>query len=531
MAEIDKLLRIAYETKASDLHLSAGEPVRMRIDGDLVAYAPEIRSNEDLQKLIFEILSEDEKARLQTHLNLDKSYGVEGCGFFRVNVLWTRRGIASVMRSIPFKIPTLEDLGLPPAVKKLSEAPKGLVLVTGPTGSGKSTTLAAMINYINTNFPLHILTAEDPVEFVHTSKQSLINQREIGANCLSFSDALTYALREDPDVILVGEMRDLETIGLALTAAETGHLVFGTLHTRGAGASVDRIIDSFPANQQAMIRTMLAESLVGVISQALLKRCDKGGRVAAFEILLVNHAISNLIREGKTFQMQSIMQTSRKDGMVLMEQNLLELVEKGIVTVEEAASHLDDPSQLLGKVGSSPKKSSAPSIFGTPAPTAPKMPLPNAAGAGAPPALGKPALPPNPAAAAKPSPLVKPAAEPPKTTPVPTAQPVAAAPKPAVAVAAPARTAVAAPAPELASIEVEDLLSAGDDLDVSLSFDDVPESEESPGTLDISEVEGSINIGMDLISEEDQVTATAMNIRPAEVEEMIPAPKPVPATP
>ncbi len=396
MAEIDKLFRAAYEKRASDLHLSAGEPVRMRIDGDLVALDSHPYSDEALQKLIFEILSEPERKKCLSNRNLDKSYGVDGCGFFRVNVFWTRRGVAAVMRSIPFKIPTLEDLGLPPVIRKLSESPKGLVLVTGPTGSGKSTTLAAMINYINSNFQYHILTAEDPVEFVHESKQSLINQREIGANCPSFADALKYALREDPDVILVGEMRDLETISLALTAAETGHLVFGTLHTRGAGASVDRIIDSFPANQQAMIRTMLAESLVGVVSQALLKRADSKGRVAAFEILVVNHAIANLIREGKTFQMASSMQTGRKEGMLLMEQHILELVQKGVVSADEALSHVEEPNGVVAKTLSSikpaskpfdgfeqlsaqPMGSHAPSKPLMPAMKAPKMPLPNVA--------------------------------------------------------------------------------------------------------------------------------------------------------
>jgi twitching motility protein PilT len=359
MPEIERYLKLCMERRASDLHFSAGEPVRARIDGDLETLEPHPMDDNILQRILFEILTEAERKKFLSLKNLDKSYALEGRGYFRVNIFLTRRGLGAVLRTIPSKIPTMGELGLPEAVKTLSELGKGLVLVTGPTGSGKSTTLAAMINHINSNFPYHILTAEDPVEFVHTSKKSLVNQREIGSNCPSFADALKYALREDPDVILVGEMRDLETIGLALTAAETGHLVFGTLHTRGAGASVDRIIDSFPANQQAMIRTMLSESLAGVISQSLLKRADKSGRVAAYEILVVNHAISNLVREGKTFQIPSIMQTGRKEGMILMDQHILELVDKGMVAVEEAEAYMEDPTPLASRKGRAPMKPTA----------------------------------------------------------------------------------------------------------------------------------------------------------------------------
>jgi twitching motility protein PilT len=370
MAHIDRYLSFAVTNRASDLHFSAGEPARVRIDGDLVALSEGALNEEQLQEILYEILNDTEREKLNTNKNLDKSYSVENVGFFRVNIFWTRRGIAAVLRTIPQKIPTMQDLNLPEAILNLTESPKGLVLVTGPTGSGKSTTLAAMIDHINTNHNYHILTAEDPVEFVHQSKESLVNQREIGANCQSFADALKYALREDPDVILVGEMRDLETIGLALTAAETGHLVFGTLHTRGAGASVDRIIDSFPANQQAMIRTMLSESLVGVVSQSLLKRADGKGRIAAFEILIVNHAISNLIREGKTFQITSIIQTGRREGMILMDQHLIELVEKGLVTMEEALPYMEDPAQAqarLKKAGGAPQGMSTPQAARAPA--------------------------------------------------------------------------------------------------------------------------------------------------------------------
>ncbi len=248
--------------------------------------------------------------------------------------------MAAVLRAIPSQVPTLDELGLPEIVTRFSGLSKGLVLVTGPTGSGKSTTLAAMIDWINSTQPSHVLTIEDPIEFIHQSKTALINQREIGHSCLNFADGLKYALREDPDVILIGELRDLETMALALTAAETGHLVLATLHTRGAAASIDRIIDSFAANQQSMIRTMLAESLAGVVSQTLLKRADGKGRVGAYEIMVVNHAISNLIREGKVFQIESVMQTARKEGMVLLPQSVKSLLDRGLVTKEEANPYL-----------------------------------------------------------------------------------------------------------------------------------------------------------------------------------------------
>jgi twitching motility protein PilT len=318
----------------------------MRVDGELIAITESSFDPAQLEEMLFEILSEEERVKFLASRNLDKSYHGDS-GHFRVNMFFTSRGVAAVLRAIPKKIPSFEELGLPSVISRLTDLPKGLVLVTGPTGSGKSTTLAAMIHHINCNHPYHILTAEDPIEFVHQSRRSLINQREIGTHCPTFSDALKYALREDPDVILVGEMRDLETIALALTAAETGHLVFGTLHTRGAAASVDRIIDSFPANQQAMIRTMLSESLAAVVSQCLLRRAEGKGRMAAYEILVVNTAIANLIREGKTYQMPSIIQTARKEGMVLMEQSILELVQKKVVAPQEAAAFLDD-SAVLG---------------------------------------------------------------------------------------------------------------------------------------------------------------------------------------
>ena len=425
MAVIDRYLKAALNSRASDLHFSCGEPVRFRIDGDLVAlenHPP--MDNETLLQMFAEITTEQEQEKLNQSRNLDKSYMAEGIGNFRVNIFWMRRGLAAVLRTIPTKIPTIEDLGLPEVCRKLTEIPKGLVLVTGPTGSGKSTTLAAMLNYINENCPYHILTVEDPVEFVHPSKKCLVNQREIGNSCLSFSDALKYALREDPDVILVGEMRDLETIGLALTAAETGHLVFGTLHTRGAGASVDRIIDSFPANQQAMIRAMLSESLAGVISQALLKKASGSWRVAAYEIMVVNHAISNLIREGKTFQITSIMQTGRGAGMILMEQHVRELLSKGIIAPEEAANFLPELAHAVEK------KPAAGA--GGPAPTAAAKPAPSA----------KPTVSGSPAAPAKPTVVA------PSTPPTPAVAPaVPAAAMPATKPMAPAKTAPPPPPP------------------------------------------------------------------------------------
>jgi len=374
MAGIDRYLKLAVDQKASDIHFSSGQAVRMRLQGDLTPLDERPMSAEQMESLLFEVLTEEERERFHAQHNLDKSYSSPGIGNFRINIFKTRSGIAGVLRIIPSRLPSIAELGLPETVKNLCELGKGLILVTGPTGSGKSTTLAAMIHHINQYFPYHILTAEDPVEFVHTSNMSLINQREIGNSCPTFADALKYALREDPDVILVGEMRDLETIALALTAAETGHLVFGTLHTRGAAASIDRIIDSFPGNQQAMIRTMLAESLVAVISQSLLKRADGVGRVAAYELMIVNHAIANLIREGKTFQVASIIQTARKEGMMLMEQHIKELVQKGVVSKEEAASYLEQGTSMAnrkaaGAVPSVTKPTPIKPTFGGPAAT------------------------------------------------------------------------------------------------------------------------------------------------------------------
>lgn len=451
MARLDDYLRYAMEQRASDIHFSADEPIRMRIDGDLIAIDDNRLSSEEIDRLFDAILTETDREKLTKNKNLDKSHLVEGVGNFRVNVFFMKRGIGAVIRSIPSRMPTMQELGLPATIQQLADLPKGLVLVTGPTGSGKSTTLAAILNHINETCPYHILTVEDPVEFVHPPKMSLVNQREIGENCHSFADALKYALREDPDVILVGEMRDLETIALALTAAETGHLVFGTLHTRGAGASVDRIIDSFPANQQGMVRAMLAESLAAVISQALLKKKDGKGRVAAYEIMVVNHAISNLIREGKTFQIPSILQTSKKDGMMLMSQHMKELVEKGIVAEEEIAAYLDEGPGQTGKAKSAGKPApkfgaSLPPMKASATPAAAPAKVPSAA---APPAAPKAATPPPPAAklsAPPPAPTPK-ASVPASPAPKASAPPVPPAPKASATAVPPAPKASGTAAP------------------------------------------------------------------------------------
>jgi twitching motility protein PilT len=289
-----------------------------------------------MEEIALEILNKDERNLFSKNKNLDKSYRLEGVGNFRVNLFIANQGLAAVIRILPVEIPTPEKLGIPESLMQQIEVPKGLILVTGTTGSGKSTTLASMIQYLNQKFPLHILTLEDPIEYIYQSEQALIQQREIGQNCESYSQALKYALRQDPDVILVGELRDLETISLALTAAETGHLVFATLHTRTAAASIDRMVESFPVNQQAMARLLLSESLKAVVSQVLIKDKSGKGRVAAFEVLINNLAVSNLIREGKSFQIPSHMQTGSKDGMVTLENAIRELVTQEKIDATEA---------------------------------------------------------------------------------------------------------------------------------------------------------------------------------------------------
>lgn len=330
MAKIDELFKIMVERGASDLHLAAGSPPMLRLDGDIVKLEFQELTNDDCQALIFEILNEKQKRLFIENWELDCSYSVEGIGRFRVNVFMQRKGMGAVMRVIPTKIKTAEQLGLPAEVLQVIQCHKGLICVTGPTGSGKSTTLAALIDHINRNESAHILTIEDPIEFVHPNIKSLVNQREVGGHTKSFANALKAALREDPDIILVGEMRDLETIQLAMTAAETGHLVFGTLHTNNAHKTIDRIIDVFPQEQQDQVRVMLSESLRGVIAQALLPKLG-GGRCAAIEILVNTKGVANLIREGKTFQIPSAMQTGKLQGMITHEAAVEKLIAQGML--------------------------------------------------------------------------------------------------------------------------------------------------------------------------------------------------------
>jgi twitching motility protein PilT len=333
--DIAELLAFGVKNNASDLHLSAGLPPMIRVDGDIRRINVPALDHKEVHALLYDIMNDKQRRDYEEFLECDFSFELPGVARFRVNAFNQDRGAAGVFRTIPSKILTLEELGCPKFFQDVTRHPRGLIVVTGPTGSGKSTTLAAMIDYINSNDYSHILTVEDPIEFVHQSKKSLINQREVHRDTLGFNEALRSALREDPDVILVGEMRDLETIRLALTAAETGHLVFGTLHTSSAAKTIDRIIDVFPAAEKGIVRSMLSESLQAVITQALLKK-QGGGRCAAWEIMVGTPAIRNLIREDKVAQMYSAIQTGRKDGMQTLDQHLQELVEKGIVARQVA---------------------------------------------------------------------------------------------------------------------------------------------------------------------------------------------------
>lgn len=332
---IKELLAFGVKNKASDLHISVGMPPIVRIDGEMKPLEMPALDAKTVHEMIYEVLPPQQKKDFEENLEADFSFEVPSLARFRVNVFRQHRGEAAVLRTIPSKVISLEDLGAPGCFKDIAEIPRGLIVVTGPTGSGKSTTLAAMIDYINTNRQDHILTIEDPIEFVHVSKKSLISQREVHRDTLGFTPALRSALREDPDVILVGEMRDLETIKLAMTAAETGHLVFGTLHTTSAAKTVDRIIDVFPAAEKDMIRAMLAESLRAVISQTLMHK-EGGGRIAAHEIMLAIPAIRNLIRENKVPQMYSVIQTGRQYGMQTLDQCLQDLLQKGLINRKEA---------------------------------------------------------------------------------------------------------------------------------------------------------------------------------------------------
>jgi twitching motility protein PilT len=345
--DITELLTFAHKSGASDAHLTSGEPPRVRVNGDIKRLEHPPLTAEEVHNMVFDIMSDHQRRIFAETNDIDFSFELGDIARFRVNVFRGRLGEGAVFRTIPTKVLTIEDLGLPSILKEICDKEKGLVLVTGPTGSGKSTTLAAMIDYVNDTTEGHILTIEDPIEFVHKSKKCLINQREVGVHTMSFSAALRGALREDPDVILVGELRDLETISLALTAAETGHLVFGTLHTSSAPKTVDRIIDVFPAAQQEQIRIMFSESIQAVVTQTLLKK-RAGGRTAALEILIGTPAVRNLIREGKIHQIPSAMQTGQKVGMQTLDMALLELVRRGIVNVEEAQSKTLTPN-LFGR--------------------------------------------------------------------------------------------------------------------------------------------------------------------------------------
>ena len=342
--DITELLAFSVKNKASDLHLSAGLPPMIRVDGDVRRINVPALEHKTVHALIYDIMNDKQRKDFEEYFETDFSFELPEIARFRVNAFNHNRGAAAVFRTIPSKILTLEELGCPPIFKDISDQPRGIVLVTGPTGSGKSTTLAAMIDYKNESEHGHILTIEDPIEFVHESKKCLVNKREVHRDTLGFSEALRSALREDPDIVLVGEMRDLETIRLALTAAETGHLVFGTLHTSSAAKTIDRIIDVFPAAEKGMVRSMLSESLRAVIAQTLLKRIG-GGRVAAHEIMVGTPAIRNLIREDKVAQMYSAIQTGQQFGMQTLDQCLQDMLQRGIISKQDAkmrAANKDD---------------------------------------------------------------------------------------------------------------------------------------------------------------------------------------------
>ena len=346
---IDDLLERTVAAGASDLHVTAGCEPAIRVNGvlerleDLGALTPE-----DTQQLLYRITSTEQQKHLEIKRQLDMSYAVAGLARFRVNIYFQRESLGAAFRLIPARLRTLDELGLPPVLHELATKPRGLVLVTGPTGSGKSTTLAAMIDEINSTRRDHIMTIEDPIEFVHRHKRCIVNQREIGPDATTFAEALRGALRQDPDVILLGEMRDLETIATALTAAETGHLVFATLHTQDAPSTVDRLIDVFPAAQQEQVRVQIASTLQGVITQTLIPRADGNGRVAALEVLIPDDAVRNLIRQAKVEQVYSVMQTGGKRGMQTLEQSLAELVAGGLISQDTALSRSSRPEQLLG---------------------------------------------------------------------------------------------------------------------------------------------------------------------------------------
>ena len=346
--DITQLLAFSVKNKASDLHLSAGLPPMIRVHGDVRRINVDPLEHKQVHDMVYDIMNDSQRKAYEETLECDFSFEIQGLARFRVNAFNQNRGAGAVFRTIPSKILTLEQLATPKVFADLALKPRGMVLVTGPTGSGKSTTLAAMVNHLNENEYGHVLTVEDPIEFVHESKKCLVNQREVGPHTLSFANALRSALREDPDVVLVGEMRDLETIRLALSGAETGHLVFGTLHTSSAAKTIDRIVDVFPAAEKEMVRAMLSESIRAVISQTLLKTKDGAGRVAAHEIMIGTPAIRNLIRENKIAQMYSAIQTGRQIGMQTLDQNLQELVQRNIISMAEARGKAANKENFAG---------------------------------------------------------------------------------------------------------------------------------------------------------------------------------------
>ncbi len=356
MAKLDAFFKLMYETGASDVHLISGNPPILRIRGDMERVKYKVLEHQELKAMLFEICPEEKAKLFEETGDVDFAYEIPGLARYRANFFMQKHGIAAVFRQIPSTIKTVEELGLPPTVNRLGLLKKGLVLVTGPTGSGKSTTLAAMVDYANRMRKDNIITIEDPVEFVHQSQNCIISHREVGRDTRSFAAALRGALREDPDIILVGEMRDLETIFLAIEAASTGHLVFGTLHTQNASKTVDRIIDIFPANQQAQIRATLADTLKAVVAQTLFKRIDVKGRCAALEILIVTPAVSNLIREGKTFQLPGVIQTGKKYGMVTLEDSIMDLLKKKWISPEEAYDRAVDKAKFLPFLPKAPEE-------------------------------------------------------------------------------------------------------------------------------------------------------------------------------
>jgi twitching motility protein PilT len=355
MAKIDAFFKLMNEQGASDLHLISGQPPALRIRGDIERIKYKVLDSDDLRSMLYEITPEHKVKSFEETGDVDFAYEIPGLARYRANFFMQRRGVGAVFREIPSTIMTAEQLGLPPVLSKLAGLPRGLILVTGPTGSGKSTTLASIVDVANRNRKDHIITVEDPIEFVHQSRGCIVNHREVGLHTESFSSALRGALREDPDIILVGEMRDLETISLAIEAASTGHLVFSTLHTSSAWKTVDRVIEVFPSSEQPLIRSTLADGLRAVVSQTLFKRIDKKGRVVALEILIANPAVRNLIREAKTHQIPSMIQTGKKYGMVLLDDYIMELHQKRQISAEEAYAKANEKSRFRPLLNAPPE--------------------------------------------------------------------------------------------------------------------------------------------------------------------------------